>query len=469
MGSSCSGLLEHSSPEEGDKAENGGTCLCNAPVPLEHQRVESTTSPGRNLDGKSSDSSPLRMESVLGPLPCGSCSGAAASRELSADPPAARWENSRPDAYEYPASKVIDDERSDVIIGVPGDPTQDTKGEQPASAGVVAPKVRIADDMDNTSSGVPRGPPDPVTASTASGASNRSWGRGRSTWRSGRSQSQKSVSAEDSGKKGSRMSRLMSGRWGKQEGKQEQLAEQQPKAKSSAVPRPRNYINGNMPQDYKWLESILESIALNRAGTLGCKDVSNGKGFVPVFFVLGACPNIFCGMQAVMYSVGSDGDVDFWWVKPGKSDSSSGHVGVEENTLSRHFKGPYKNDPGRSKPFYKPLADLFKQEQQVGDLRFGIEQGGSGSRSRAFLEQASGGQSTRQYMHLVWQEDWTSNPFSRSKYIKGKIVYQKDPEALTFYSREYVILNGAITVSAEEEPPFCSVLPGEDIKDLKAD
>merc|ERR1719502_2044160 len=27
-----------------------------------------------------------------------------------------------------------------------------------------------------------------------------------------------------------------------------------------------------------------------------------------------------------------------------------------------------------------------------------------------------------------WQEDWTSNPFARSKYIKGKIVYQKHPQ-----------------------------------------
>jgi len=233
-------------------------------------------------------------------------------------------------------------------------------------------------------------------------------------------------------------------------------------------PTPRVRVatnNANVPQDYKWLETVLETLARNRALSLKCTDTATGKGFVPVFFVLGACPNIFCGMQAVMYSVSGDGEIDFWWVKPSKSESG-GHTGVEANTLNRHAKGPYKNDPGRSKPFYKPLADLFHQGQAVEGLRFGIEKAGSEMASRAFLEQASGGAATRQYMHMVWQEDWTSNPFARTKYVKGKIVYQKDPEALQFFARQYSIVNGAVSISDYEENPFCSVLPNEDIKDL---
>jgi len=220
--------------------------------------------------------------------------------------------------------------------------------------------------------------------------------------------------------------------------------------------------NSNSPQDYRWLEAVLESLARNQAASLGCTDTATGKGFIPVFFVLGACPNLFCGMQVVMYSVSGDGEVDFWWVKP-----RQGAVAVEPNTLSRHAKGPYKNDPGRSKPFYKPLADLFIQEQIIGGTRFGIEQ--ADTFSRAFLEQASDSGVTRQYISLIWQEDWSSNPFTSRKYIKGKIVYQKDPQSLEFFARQYSIVNGSFTIFEYEDKPFGSVLPGDDIKELRAE
>ena len=39
--------------------------------------------------------------------------------------------------------------------------------------------------------------------------------------------------------------------------------------------------------------------------------------------------------------------------------------------------------------------------------------------------------------YLIWQEDWTSNPFARSKFIKGKIAYQRDPRARDYYCRPY--------------------------------
>merc|ERR1719277_3002927 len=101
--------------------------------------------------------------------------------------------------------------------------------------------------------------------------------------------------------------------------------------------------------------------------------------------------NTFCGMQAVMYCASWDCQVDFWWVKPSKTADSEGNFGIEQNTLSRHAKGPHKNDPGRSKQFYKPLADLFGQEGQCRDgSRFGIERVGSctgGRAVRAYIEQ----------------------------------------------------------------------------------
>lgn len=220
--------------------------------------------------------------------------------------------------------------------------------------------------------------------------------------------------------------------------------------------------NRNSPQDYRWLEAVLESLARNQAASLGCTDTATGKGFIPVFFVLGACPNLFCGMQVVMYSVSGDGEVDFWWVKP-----RQGAVAVEPNTLSRHAKGPYKNDPGRSKPFYKPLADLFVQEQSIGGTRFGIEK--ADAVSRAFLEQVSESGVTRQYISLIWQEDWSSNPFTSRKYIKGKIVYQKDPQSLEFSARQYSIVNGSMSILDYEDKPFRSVLPDDDIKELRPD
>jgi len=233
----------------------------------------------------------------------------------------------------------------------------------------------------------------------------------------------------------------------------------------------RSSGNANRPHDYKWLEATLESLAKNQAGTLGCVDIMSGKDFSPVFFVIGGCPNIFCGMQAVMYCANWECQVDFWWVKPGKAADGEGNFGIERNTLSRHAKGPHKNDPGRSRQFYKPLADLFSQECEHRDgSRFGIERVSScsgGRALRAYMDKECEGRMTRLYMHLVWQEDWTSNPFARSKYIKGKLVYQKDLQAHQFFARQYSITNGKISVSDVEEQAFSSVLPGDDVKDLR--
>jgi len=226
--------------------------------------------------------------------------------------------------------------------------------------------------------------------------------------------------------------------------------------------------NSNKPGDYIWLQEVLMIIVKNEAHSLGVVDTASGKGFVPIFFVLGSCPNTFCAMQAVMYSVSREGDqdLDFWWVKPQKAAATK----LERNTLSRNFKGPHKNDPGRSKPFYKAFADLFGQDSaSPPGMQFGIEKVKSNSSAqqatpRAYLRQDSDG--SKMYLHIVWQEDWTTNPFARKQFIKGKIVYQKDPEGSEFFSRQYCIQNGSVLISEVEEPPFQTMLPGDDIKDL---
>lgn len=234
---------------------------------------------------------------------------------------------------------------------------------------------------------------------------------------------------------------------------------------STKVLKTRQYSNPNFPKDYLWLQEVLEPIVRNRARSLACVDTATGKGYDPVFFVVGACPNMFCGMQVVMYSVSREGerDVDFWWVKPSKTAS------VERKTLNRNGRGPHKNDPGRSKPVYKPLADLFINGETKDGMRFGIEQiepQPGCPALRAFIEKASQSGVGKYYIHFVWQEEWTANPFSRSKYIKGKIVYQKDPSKVEFHGRQYSITDGQMEISEIEEDFYDAVVPGEEIKQL---
>jgi len=229
--------------------------------------------------------------------------------------------------------------------------------------------------------------------------------------------------------------------------------------------------NANVPASYTWLEEILRSVAINKASTLGCVDAQTQKAFTPLFFVIGGCPNYFCGMQAIAYFVSTNGDseVDFWWVKPSKSSGNE----MENATLSRHGKGPHKNDPGRSKPFYKPLADMFAQAATAADgRRYAIEVPPGENSSRAFIEEdslacpKSSGKRDKLWLHLVWQEDWTTNPFSSSKYIKGRLIYQRDPKELVFYAREYMFKDGVMTFSDFEDRPSSSLLPEDNIKEL---
>mmetsp|Transcript_57124 Transcript_57124/g.105636 ORF Transcript_57124/g.105636 Transcript_57124/m.105636 type:complete len:417 (+) Transcript_57124:73-1323(+) len=229
-----------------------------------------------------------------------------------------------------------------------------------------------------------------------------------------------------------------------------------PSAPSAPKAAYRKSGNTNMPQDYKWLSSVLEDVTGNRADSLGCSNLATGKLFIPLFFVMGGCPNMWAGMQVIMYAMSGDGEVDFWWVKPTKQGD------LERNTLNRHARGQHKNDPNRSRPFYQPIADIFQQGSVVNGRRFGIET--VEKARRAYFEQDCDGKVERMYVSLVWQEDWTSNPFARSKFIKGKIVYQKDLNATCFHSRQYAITNNVFSISEIEDESFTDVIPPEAIK-----
>eukprot|EP00930_Biecheleria_cincta_P098086 TRINITY_DN89777_c0_g1_i1.p1 TRINITY_DN89777_c0_g1~~TRINITY_DN89777_c0_g1_i1.p1 ORF type:complete len:403 (+),score=69.73 TRINITY_DN89777_c0_g1_i1:51-1259(+) len=237
-------------------------------------------------------------------------------------------------------------------------------------------------------------------------------------------------------------------------------------APDKAAEQRNHFWNANLPSDYSWLEVVLWTLGKNQASSLACIDMVTGRESIPLFFVLGACPNTFCGMQAVMYSSSAinNTDIDFWWVKPTKGDSTR----LESSTLCKHVKGQHKNDPGRSKSFYKPLADLFQGEgSTMNGVQFSIRHGTNGLRDpRACIEQVIGGIPTRHWLTMIWQEEWTSNPFAFSKYIKGKIVYQKDADVMEFYTKAYSIQNGTMTLSETEDPPFPTPVPGIQVKHL---
>eukprot|EP00927_Polykrikos_kofoidii_P086884 TRINITY_DN9867_c0_g2_i1.p1 TRINITY_DN9867_c0_g2~~TRINITY_DN9867_c0_g2_i1.p1 ORF type:complete len:388 (+),score=64.06 TRINITY_DN9867_c0_g2_i1:335-1498(+) len=222
--------------------------------------------------------------------------------------------------------------------------------------------------------------------------------------------------------------------------------------------------NMNRPQDYFWLRSMLLAVAENEASALDCSDIATGSRYTPLFFVMGACPNVLCGMQAVVYCVCLEGHVDFWWVKPSKAKPTE----LEKATLNRHSKGPHKNDPGRSRQFYKPLADVFEDGELRQGWRFGIEKvlSDRGEEAHRAYIQSEDNISQRLYVQVFWQEDWSMSPFSRSKYIKGKVVYQKIVSACQYFSRQYEIHDGVITISKFEEPPFTDVLLRDDLKQL---
>jgi len=155
-------------------------------------------------------------------------------------------------------------------------------------------------------------------------------------------------------------------------------------------------------------------------------------------------------------------DVSFWWIKPLPSDPHT----LDPLTLPCNSSGPNKNTPGRSHAVYEPLAALFRDASASSELRFGLERSAGGA-WRATMRNSE--QLGARYLLLVWQEAWTSNPFALKKFIKGKLLYQKDGIVDQLYACPYRIDDDAVTVDfAREERssshPHRFVLPPDHFK-----
>merc|ERR1740121_1919662 len=112
------------------------------------------------------------------------------------------------------------------------------------------------------------------------------------------------------------------------------------------------------------------------------------------------------------------------------------------------------------------MADLFADGTVVNGWCFGLEVVANPKAVRAFISKE--GSTDRYYIVLFWQEDFTSNPFARSKYIKGKFVYQKEPAKNEFFARQYEVHDGKAHIADIEEASSASIMPSEEIKTLWA-
>ena len=137
--------------------------------------------------------------------------------------------------------------------------------------------------------------------------------------------------------------------------------------------------------------------------------------------------------------------VDFWWIKPDKKAPTQ----LQRETLNRHAKGYFKNDPGRSRVVYAPFAALFSGGRDItaGLLRFRVVHG-AGSTARAVMECVETG--AEYFLALVWQEDWSS-PLARSKHLQGQLVYQHSIDDRQFYARPFSIVDDKLSVPAGEQ------------------
>lgn len=233
--------------------------------------------------------------------------------------------------------------------------------------------------------------------------------------------------------------------------------------------------NKNRPADYSWMRELLVRIVQCRAPPV--HDAATGMAGTPLFVVAGACPSILAGMQSVMFAAMHAADdaapptVDFWWIKPRSNDPNE----LEPQTMSRNTRGIHKNIPGRSASLYAPIGAAIQNGASTGGAIddsagedapcFGLERV-EGFGWRATLRRGSEPGVTR-YLVLVWQELWSS-PLARSKWIEGKLLYQRQDSASlmdsSLFAAPYRFDGKAIAVALEAEEPVPSVLPPDSFK-----
>jgi len=182
---------------------------------------------------------------------------------------------------------------------------------------------------------------------------------------------------------------------------------------------------------------------------------TQAKG-TPLFVMAGACPSVLAGMQAVVFTAMPSAKrlaaeqpvVDFWWLKPQAGDPKR----LAEETLHRHSTGAFKNDPGASKKVYAPLAQLFSSAGTTSDgkLSFGVlMQHGADARARAFIDDVASG--ARYLICWVWLEDWSSPLSWGKKFMKGKLIYQKEAAPEYYYARVFEFADGLLLVPSGDD------------------
>lgn len=211
--------------------------------------------------------------------------------------------------------------------------------------------------------------------------------------------------------------------------------------------------NANLVTQYAWLEELFDMIVAGRASAVG-RDTVRNEAATPLLVVAGTCPNSVSGMQAICFFLLESGIVDFWWVKPRRDDPHR----LERSTLDRHSSGPFKNEPGsRIRQVYDVLAERIAGKRNAGDFTFGIGE------DRAYVEDLALRPPHEKTMlpFLMWQESWSSS-MARHKFIAGKLCYHKPSDLDSFYSRQWQMSAGNISIAPRDEEEFVpSLLPPE--------
>jgi len=235
-----------------------------------------------------------------------------------------------------------------------------------------------------------------------------------------------------------------------------------------------DYDNPNRPSDYAWLSELLAPISQNTASkSVPVRRLEASDEMVPLFVVAGICPGRWAKMQAVMFAADAAGtDIDFWWIKPQKENK----LALETATLNLHTSGDHRNAPDSSKALYQPFADMFKPGANNGDevVRFGMAtvdvSAALGQRESPCVRAYMDNKGQRMWIVMFWQEESEASMFS-DRYIKGKIVYQRDPKLQIYFSRSYYLpeSNGIWISEVEDQCWTGEPLPDDCIKDIADD
>lgn len=214
--------------------------------------------------------------------------------------------------------------------------------------------------------------------------------------------------------------------------------------------------NGNIVTQYAWLQDLFEIIIGGKASNVA-RDTVRNQAATPLMVVAGTCPSSIAPMQAICFFLLEDGTVDFWWVKPMKSDVRR----LERSTLSRHQDGPFKNVPGNKvRQAYVMLADRFSGKMAAtDDFHFDIDlQYKRMSITDSVAVEIGEG---AMLPYFMWQENW-SGAMARQKFIAGKLCYRKGDDSSCLFSRQWQMSEGRIVIAPrDEEEDIPSLLPPE--------